>query len=59
MCNRIADFTIGEGGTGTGIESVADTCQPLRQGIYDLMGRKVSTPVKGRIYIIDGKKVIY
>ena len=59
MHNRITDYTIGEGGTGTSIESVTDICQPLRQGIYDLMGRKVSTPVKGRIYIIDGKKVIY
>jgi hypothetical protein len=60
-CNRITDFTVGEGGTGTAIESIYTdgTVPPHRQGIYDLMGRKVSTPVKGRIYIINGKKVLY
>lgn len=60
-CNRITDFTVGEGGTGTAIESIYTdgTVPSHRQGIYDLMGRKVSTPVKGRIYIINGKKVLY
>ena len=27
--------------------------------IYDLMGRRVTSPQKGELYIIDGKKVIY
>lgn len=29
------------------------------QVIYDLQGRKVETPMEGRIYIIDGKKKLY
>lgn len=27
--------------------------------IYDLLGRRVKTPVKGHIYIVDGKKKLY
>lgn len=27
--------------------------------IYDLMGRPVANPVKGQIYIVNGKKVVY
>ena len=27
--------------------------------VYDLMGRRVASPKKGELYIIDGKKVIY
>ena len=27
--------------------------------IYDLQGRRVSNPVKGGIYIVNGKKVYY
>jgi hypothetical protein len=59
MCNRITNFAAGEGGTG--IESIFTDSKvsPARQGIYDLMGRKVSTPVKGNIYIINGEKVLY
>lgn len=29
------------------------------QGIYDLTGCRVTTPMKGHLYIINGKKVIY
>lgn len=59
MCNRVTNFAAGEGGTG--IESIftEDNVSPARRGIYDLMGRKVSAPVKGNIYIINGKKVLY
>ena len=59
MCNRITNFAAGEGGTG--IESIFTDgkVSHARQGIYDLMGRKVSTPVKGNIYIINGEKVLY
>ena len=28
------------------------------EGIYNLQGQKVTNPVKGGIYIIDGKKVL-
>ena len=31
----------------------------VKEGIFDLMGRPVATPEKGKIYIIDGKKVLY
>ena len=34
-----------------------ETSKP--QVIYDLQGRKVETPLEGRIYIIEGKKVLY
>ena len=27
--------------------------------IYDLMGRRVTSPQKGGLYIVDGKKIIY
>ncbi len=30
-----------------------------KEGIFDLMGRPVVTPEKGKLYIIDGKKVLY
>jgi hypothetical protein len=39
----------------TGIEEVETA--PVQQGIYDLQGRRLSTPVKG-INIINGKKVL-
>lgn len=32
--------------------------QESKQGIYDLSGRKVTTTEKGKVYIINGKKVI-
>jgi len=28
------------------------------EGIYNLQGQRVSAPVKGNIYIIDGKKTL-
>ncbi len=37
----------------TGIEAEEGTAE-----IYDLCGRKVTEPVKGGIYIINGKKVV-
>ncbi len=49
----------------TAIESIdisTDTTvaeRRVRKGIYNLQGQRVSTPMKGGIYIIDGKKVIY
>lgn len=47
-----------QGGTPTGIEDVnhATTQQPT--AIYDLQGRRVSKPMRGGIYIVNGKKVL-
>lgn len=58
MSNRVTDFTIGEGGTGSGIEDIQIDNKSLN-GIFDLTGRKVTSPVKGRLYIVNGKKVIF
>ena len=57
MANRVTDFTKGEGGSG--IWAIG-TEQPAKggkaKGIYDLSGRRVSTPTRG-LYIMNGKKV--
>ena len=58
MSNRVTDFTIGEGGTGSGFEDTEIDNKSLN-GIFDLTGRKVTSPVKGRLYIVNGKKVIF
>ena len=42
----------------TGIENVADFSKG-ESAVYDLLGNKVSTPKAGRIYIQNGKKVIW
>ncbi len=31
----------------------------IKEGIFDLMGRPVRTPEKGKIYIMNGKKVLF
>ena len=36
-----------------------DNEQNLEQNYYDLTGRKVLNPVKGNIYIVKGKKVVF
>lgn len=57
LLNRVNVF---DEGTVVGIEGITVDAptgtEPLQHGIYDLMGRKVTTPGKG-LYIIDGKKV--
>lgn len=57
MHNRIADFANGE---TSGIEDMFITEQPgaFDNAVYDLMGRKVQTMQKGRIYIMNGKKFV-
>lgn len=59
LLNRVNYF---DGGTFTGIESVkndaTDYTIASKQGVYDLLGRKVNTPSKG-IYIVNGKKVLF
>ncbi|MCD8303694.1 MAG: family 43 glycosylhydrolase [Prevotellaceae bacterium] len=62
MANRVTDFTVGEGGTD--VEDIwAAPSQThsgrYAEGIYDLSGRRITKPVKGGIYIQNGKKVVY
>ena len=47
--------------TRTGIEDVSATStQPAGDGaLYNLMGMKVSQPISGHIYILDGKKILW
>ena len=49
-------FSISRGEDTTGIEN--STLNAPSTVIYDLMGRKVTTMVKGNMYIVNGKKVI-
>ena len=56
MYNRVANFANKE---TSGIEDVhISTPAPADNVIYDLMGRKVMTPMKGHLYIRNGKKFI-
>ena len=41
-----------------GIEEIVNDQQPSANAIYDLFGRKVETPQKGKLYIMNGKKII-
>ena len=41
----------------TGIADVRGKMEDVRSVVYDLQGRKVVTPQKRGIYIINGKKV--
>ena len=49
-------FSISRGEDTTGIEN--STLNAPSTVIYDLMGRKVTTMVKGNMYIVNGKKVV-
>ncbi len=42
----------------TGIESIIDGSSQSTTPVYDLQGRKVTNPVKGHIYIVDGQKKV-
>lgn len=47
-------------GTTTDITNLIDNHEAKGNGkIYDLSGRRVKQPVKGSIYIVDGKKKMY
>jgi hypothetical protein len=49
-------FEEGEGTT----DIDASTLNPQRSTeVYDLYGRRVDNPVKGGIYIVGGRKVVY
>ena len=43
----------------TAVQSVVDSQKVVNAQVYDLQGRKVANPVKGQIYIQNGKKVLY
>ena len=46
--------------TSTAIKDIANSHQQTANGqFYDLMGRKVETPQAGKIYIMNGKKVVF
>ena len=48
---------LGFGGGATGINEVRGMTEEVREGIFDLSGRRVENPTKG-LYIVNGKKVI-
>ena len=52
---------VGEKDEATGIITpiVEDDSNTYKEGIFDLMGRPVRTPEKGKIYIMNGKKVLF
>lgn len=45
--------------SSTSVEELLMQEQPKEEIIYDLMGRRVENPVKGHIYIVNGKKRVY
>lgn len=47
------------GGETTGIDGITEMKKEAGPYLYDLTGRRVTTPQKGQIYIRGGKKVIY
>lgn len=49
-------INFGDGGT-TGIVELRNQMEEVREGIFDLSGRRVENPTKG-LYIVNGKKVI-
>ncbi|MBO5314780.1 MAG: hypothetical protein J6A70_05805, partial [Prevotella sp.] len=57
LYNRVTDFANKQ---TSGIDDVFITEQPgaFDNAVYDLMGRKVQTMQKGRIYIKNGKKFV-
>ncbi|MBQ7419624.1 MAG: Ig-like domain-containing protein [Prevotella sp.] len=44
--------------SSTGIQHI-DIPKEFNGAVYDLMGRKVQTPKKGQVYIINGRKVLF
>jgi len=58
MSNRVADFTIGEGGTGIENLWLNTESKSKSLGVYDLSGRKVQNAnLKSGLYIVNGKKI--
>lgn len=56
---RMSIMVRGEEGNETGIDQVTTNHDKQTTTYYDLSGRRVKTPVKGGLYIVNGKKVVY
>ena len=64
---EVDDFLVGTGGAAetlvikagemTGIASQESRVESQESRVFDLQGRKVTNPEKGKIYILNGKKV--
>ena len=44
--------------SGEGIESVSEDVKDSEAPIYDLQGRQINTPLRGQLFIRDGRKMI-
>ena len=58
METRSIGIRFDDGDGTTDIED-AEIRNQKSEVVYDLMGRRVASPKKGELYIINGKKVIY
>ncbi|MDD6783643.1 MAG: hypothetical protein PUD79_03685 [Prevotellaceae bacterium] len=59
MANTKCQFTISNG-KATAVGSIeAEAAPAAPKGIYTITGQPVSAPIKGQIYVIDGKTVKY
>lgn len=56
---RMRIVTRGEEGNETGIDQITTSYDKQTTTYFDLSGRRVKTPVKGGLYIVNGKKVVY
>lgn len=57
--NNVQALSMQFGGETTGIDGITETQQKADTNLYDLVGRRVTNPQKGQIYIRGGKKVLY
>lgn len=55
---RTSSFYVNNRNAETGIENIDADAVYGTERIYDLNGRRVTTPAKGGVYIINGKKVL-
>ncbi|MBQ9533632.1 MAG: hypothetical protein IJR71_06735, partial [Prevotella sp.] len=46
-------------GEATGIATISRDGQTDIQTVYDLQGRRVNSPVRGGLYIVGGKKIVF
>lgn len=53
-----APYFLVDNDRATGIKDVEVVTDIRKQAIYDLNGRRVVTPVKDHIYIVNGKKIV-
>ena len=49
-----------DGASTTGVQEVETKKQEITENyMYDLMGRRIINPVKGKLYIKNGKKIVF